>query len=58
MCFSLFIVVYRSLNKAIESPTPYAGHAIGNGDGGEASAVLESPKVNARYAVGRTFMRD
>ena len=42
MCFSLFMVVYRSLNTTRESITADARDAVGEGDGCQAAAATES----------------
>lgn len=52
MCFSLFIVVSRSLNTARESKITDACHAVGDGDGCQAAAIIESIIADARHAVG------
>ena len=51
MCFSLFMVVLRSLNTTRESRAPYVLHAVGNRDGGQAAAIIESMVSYALYAV-------
>ena len=52
MCFSLFVVVQRSLNTKLESPITDARHAVGDGDGGQTTTAFESPATDARHAVG------
>ena len=42
MCFSLFMVVLRALNTPRESTTFNAGDGLGDSDGGQARAILES----------------
>ena len=51
MCFSLFIVVWISLNTKSERTTSNARHAIGDGDGGKARAMIERFISNARHAI-------
>ena len=46
------MVVYKALNTHIESRTTNTRHAVGDGDGGKARAVIESSIVNTRHAVG------
>ena len=49
MCFSLFIVVLRSLNTVAESIISDAGDTLGDGDGCQACATLESTKTDADH---------
>ena len=51
MYFSLFIVVQRSLNTFTEGFVANAGHAIRDGDGGQATATIEGMAVNGGQAV-------
>ena len=46
MCFSLFMVVYRSLNTHRECPISNTRHRIRDGDGGETRAPKESIVIN------------
>jgi len=52
MCFSLFIIVLRSLNTTIERTTSNARHTVRDGDGGKARAtigILNFNVVGTRY---------
>ena len=52
MCFSLFMVVLRSLNTIIEGTFADAGHTIWDGDGGQAAATTEGNATDAGHTVG------
>ena len=52
MCFSLFMVVQRTLNTAREGIAADAFHAVGDGDGGQAAATFEGTVADAGHAVG------
>ena len=52
MCFSLFIVVQSSLNTIRESKRANAGHAVWDGDGGQAAAIIEGIDTDTGNAVG------
>ena len=51
MCFSLFVVVKRSLNTTRESAPFDCRHAVGDGHGGQAAAIFESPIADRSDAV-------
>ena len=51
----LFMVVKAYLNTSIERTTTYARHAVGNGDGGKTSAIIESLIANTRHATRNSY---
>ena len=58
MCFSLFMVVLRSLNTTRESRTGYGYYAIGDGHRGQAAAISESTITNFCHAISIAVIGD
>ena len=52
MCFSLFMVVLRFLNTTFESLFPNGCDRIGDGDGGQVAAIIESTFTDRSNTIG------
>ena len=52
MCFSLFMVILRSLNTRAKCSLPNGGYTVGDGDRCEARTVIESSIADAGHAAG------
>ena len=51
MCFSLFVIVQRSLNTILESITTDAGHTVWDGYGSQAAATIEGIVADAGHTL-------